>query len=59
MFATSPTWPSCARVQAHEKTKLSGPGLRASKGRAACASATYGGCYLWYARIADQKPIPG
>lgn len=45
--------PAFARVFAHEKT-VSGLTFE-PKGRR-LASATYGGAYLWYARIADQKP---
>jgi WD40 repeat protein len=45
--------PAFARAFAHEKT-VSGLAFE-PKGRR-LASATYGGAYLWYARIADQKP---
>lgn len=45
--------PAFARTFAHEKT-VSGLAFE-PKGRR-LASASYGGAYLWYARIADQKP---
>jgi len=46
--------PAFTRTFTHEKT-VSGLAFE-PKGRR-LASATYGGCYLWYARIADQKPV--
>ena len=45
--------PAFTRTFAHDKT-VSGLAFE-PKGRR-LASATYGGAYLWYARIADQKP---
>ena len=45
--------PAFARAFAHDKT-VSGLAFEPNGRR--LASATYGGAYLWYARIADQKP---
>jgi WD40 repeat protein len=46
--------PTFARAFAHERS-VAGVAFDA-KGRR-LAAATYGGCRLWYARIADQKPV--